>query len=110
MSAGDQNEVILMRFMQDLETFGPNIIAKYKENYPDLAKQFEDLVIAGVQFKEAQPDNADPPPGRLGDYVLSKRPPAKGGMGFVYEAKDEHVERQVAVKIIRPDKLSAQTN
>ena len=45
------------------------------------------------------------PPPRLGDFRIVRRL-ARGGMGEVYEARQEPLERRVAVKVMRRDRLS----
>lgn len=39
---------------------------------------------------------------RLGRYRIAKKP-GKGGMGVVYRARDEHVNRDVAIKVLPED-------
>lgn len=48
-------------------------------------------------------------PQRLGDYELLEEL-GRGGMGIVYRAKQRSVNRLVALKVIRPDRLSSMTN
>jgi eukaryotic-like serine/threonine-protein kinase len=50
------------------------------------------------------PDAAPPlaPGSRLGPYEILKRI-AGGGMGVVYRARDPRLDRQIAIKLLRPD-------
>jgi tetratricopeptide (TPR) repeat protein len=50
------------------------------------------------------PQGAEPLPERLGEFRLIERLGA-GGMGVVYRALQEPLQREVAVKVIRPERL-----
>jgi len=43
-------------------------------------------------------------PERIGRYLIRRRLGA-GGMGVVYEAEDPHLDRRVAIKVVRPEHL-----
>src|SRR5262245_17289730 len=50
------------------------------------------------------PTEAPSVPERLGDFELLE-PLGRGGMGIVYRARQLTLEREVAVKLIRPEQL-----
>jgi len=41
----------------------------------------------------------------LGHYELLDKV-GEGGMGVVYKARDQHLERLLAIKLLRPDKVA----
>ena len=53
---------------------------------------------------DAPPPEAAPFPERLGEFELIE-PLGRGGMGVVYRARQLTLEREVAVKLIRPEQL-----
>ncbi len=55
-------------------------------------------------FATAASEHRAGPPERLGDFRLLE-PIGRGGMGVVYLAEQEGLDRRVAVKLVRPDHL-----
>ncbi len=78
--------------------------AEYVERYPELAEQIRDLFPLILQMHR-QHDEAIERAGhnvglqRIGDYKIVDEI-GRGGMGVVYEAVDESLDRRVAVKLL----------
>ena len=82
-------------------------LKQYEERYPELAVEIRDAFAAMFLIHELAPfsDPATPNamrsscPRKLGEYQII-REIGRGGMGIVYEAAQESLNRRVAVKIL----------
>ncbi len=91
-------------------------VNEYTERYPDLAGEIRDLFPTLVMMEQfgsgvenrsgpaaRRPRVDEPIPERLGDYRIL-REIGRGGMGIVYEAVQESLGRQVALKVLSLDR------
>ena len=87
-------------------------VNEYTDRYPDLAGEIRDLFPTLVMMEQfgsgvenrsgpvaRRPRVTEPLPERLGDYRIL-REIGRGGMGIVYEAVQESLGRQVALKVL----------
>ena len=80
---------------------GPGLAEEIRANFPAL--ELIERIQGGPSLESAPPEASQPAPGlqelRLGEYRLI-REIGRGGMGVVYEAFQESLERRVAVKVL----------
>src|SRR4051812_1569580 len=114
-SFDDQEVEILGRCLDELGTTGdPSaVVARYCARYPELAEQIRGLAAVGQILEETPIWNGGEHgesvgsapatlPERFGPYQILKQ--IGRGMAEVYKAKDESLNRLVAVKTIRCDR------
>jgi serine/threonine protein kinase len=100
-------ETAYVAFLKDLDdaTDPAQVIHDYAARYPHLAGEFEEM--ARVEQKLGHAQGREEPraehPTQLGDFRII-RPIAEGGMGTIYEAVQESLNRRVAVKTVRDRK------
>ncbi len=114
-SENDPNFDVLRRFLNELQDAADpaKVVDDQCARYPDLAEQIRGLAEVDAALQEKTPDwpgprfSVDGAPAavatrieRLGPYRIV-RVIARGGMGEVYEAVEEPLDRRVAVKTIR---------
>jgi len=90
-------------------------ISEFAARFPDLASELRQQLEVSVWIDgvsdlatRESPDRGHPdhwPTGQFGDYVLD-RVVARGGMGVVYRARHLPLNREVALKMIRMDRLA----
>jgi len=110
----DPLERLADEFAERLRRGETPTVAEYAEAHPELADEIRD-VFPSIQMMEqlalrrqqqrttnkSQPGAAVSDPERLGDYRILRRI-GQGGMGIVYEAVHESLDRHVAVKVLLP--------
>ena len=99
-SVPDAHEEILAQFVDDLDQRGSQAIDDYLRRYPDLAGRIHDLVKAREALQQTRPPTEPDLPARLGEFRIL-REIGHGGMGRIYEAVQERLNRRVALKVIR---------
>src|SRR5487761_1422828 len=102
------DEIILAQFVTDLDRDGDAVLEDYARRYPPLAQEFHSL--AAMQRLLVAPTNRENPdlPRRLGEFFVLRRI-ASGGMGEIYEAIQQKLNRRVAVKTIRHGRVDPRT-
>src|SRR6266852_229121 len=101
----DAYESILAQFVAKLEERGTIVIDEFAQRYPALAGEFRSLAAMGKAMDRARPELEELLPERLGEFRIVRRL-ARGGMGDIYEAYDERLQRRVAIKTIRHGRIS----
>ncbi len=101
------DEALLAVFVKELEESAePDaVVARYRASCPALADEFATLAAMIQRIDRSRPDDEEALPQHLGDFLLGRRLD-QGGMGEVYEALQERLQRRVAVKIIRRGRTS----
>jgi serine/threonine protein kinase/tetratricopeptide (TPR) repeat protein len=98
---------IMARCLEGYESSGPPGVEAICAEYPDQATRIRRRIgqLIAMGMLEPQKGTAPPKfPERLGEFRLVQ-PLGGGGMGVVYLAIQEPLEREVALKLIRPDML-----
>ncbi len=106
-STQDPDEKILAEFIAELERRGSAALGEYALRHPHLAERMRGLVGMQDVIEDARQDLDESVPERLGDFRIVRQI-ARGGMGEIYEAVQEHLGRRVAVKVIRRGRASEQ--
>jgi serine/threonine protein kinase/WD40 repeat protein len=106
-STPGSSDQILVQFLKAFEEAdqSESILADFEKRYPALADEFRSLASANRLLDRSQQPNEPELPTMLGEFRIV-RPIAKGGMGEIYEAFHERLQRRVAVKIIRQGRAS----
>ncbi len=101
----DPVEALVAECLARVFVEGDSAIDDICSEHPEHAEEIRASLKAlqGIGFAET-PSHEAAFPERLGDFRLLRRL-GGGGMGVVYLAEQESLQRQVALKLIRPDQL-----
>jgi serine/threonine protein kinase len=99
------DEQVLAQLMSDLDDIGPWAVDDYIHRYPRLAGRIRDIVRMQDQLADSKRLVGSTVPEQLGEFRLV-RPIATGGMGEIYEAIQERLNRRVALKVIRRGRIT----
>jgi WD40 repeat protein len=112
-------EVVVEQFLREREAGSDPDRQRYLESFPQFAPLLRDFFAGQDLFDRLAPDLAPqarvtpstaglallPPPGeRVGDFELLEEL-GRGGMGVVYRARQQMPQREVALKLLRADRL-----
>ncbi len=116
----DPVDAIAQEFATRLRRGEQPTIAEYRQRYPELIEAIDELFPTLEMMETLKPPTATSASGgpvdgglavdQLGDYRI-EREIGRGGMGIVYEAVQESLERRVALKVLptsalfSPDKI-----
>ena len=102
-STHDHNsETPFVEFLKSLEaaTDPSTVVADFARRYPQHGEEFRELAHLDGALIGGEKRSLPPPPERLGEFRII-RLISFGGMGEIYEAYHERLDRRVALKIIR---------
>lgn len=95
-------QIMLERDQAGSQALDPEV---YIERYPHLAREICELFQVQRALDSSEPGADTPLPERLGEFRIIRKV-AHGGMGEVYEALQDRLNRRVAVKVIRRGRIS----
>lgn len=106
----DPLDPFFTQYERDLESGGPRPLEAYQALWPD---QANDIASVYAELQRTQPvdpgtpwwDASARPLDSVGPYRVH-RPLGAGGMGAVYLAEQDHPKRAVALKVLRPERVS----
>ena len=104
-------EILAEEFVERLRRGEHPSLREYRDMYPELAEEIDDIFPALAMMEEIDPDVGEVTPSspghevklprlsQLGDFRII-REAGRGGMGVVYEAEQVSLSRHVALKVL----------
>ena len=96
------SETPFVEFLKSLEAADDpsTVIDDFARRFPQHEVELRELARLNGALNGGEKREFPPPPERLGEFILIRRVDG-GGMGEIYEAYHERLDRRVALKIIR---------
>jgi serine/threonine protein kinase/WD40 repeat protein len=106
-SLPDFEEEVLAAFLRELEATGDRaaVVKAYSHRHPALAEELSRLEEMNRLVARTGRDESFGVPQQLGEFRIIRRV-AHGGMGDIYEAVQDRLNRRVAVKTIRRGRIA----
>ncbi len=101
-------ESLVFDTLERMETEGPAAIESAVSDHPELEQELRSRLVA-LQSMGLIADDDGPAldiPASLGNYEIGERI-GEGGMGLVFRARDSVLDREVALKLIRPELVAS---
>src|SRR5260370_20620449 len=107
VSTPSGDDEILAQIMLEREQAGSQALDPdvYVKRHPHLEGEIRELFQVQKALDTSRPDADIPQPERLGEFRILRKV-AQRGMGEIYEAVQEPLQRRVAVKVIRQGRIS----
>ncbi len=90
---------LLWEYVEQLNCGKPIDEAQLRAKHPDIAAELLRQLATFQEIGDEEPSEGLQPLGTLGDYTL-RRQIGRGGMGVVYEAWENSMDRKVALKVL----------
>jgi serine/threonine protein kinase/WD40 repeat protein len=107
ISFSNDHEQVLMQFQQDQDQAKDPaaVLGRYIEQYPQLERRLRHLAAMPRLLQQLTVEPDPQMPAKLREFRVLRRLD-RGGMGEIYLARHDRLERMVAIKVIRRGRIS----